>query len=1840
MEHRSLPRQRAIRISTNQVAQSIETLEGRRLLSGLLEMRGNAAAMVDLPQVRRGGVAGQTAAIVDADRAYLANALPVSQISAAEKLNPALQTLLSREIRNGEARLNGVGGQSIYGTRYDSLYNVENGLPHMDLWVDSVTAALPLVKALGMAVTSTYAEGIWQLIGGFIAPDRLLDLATLPNVKYAAPSEIARPDGEPAQRDSGSGGHRGSGDSQGTVVNQWEAQSRADVFKAILPAENGSGIQVGVISDSVNRVGSGIAASQATNNLPATVNNLQDAASGTDEGRAMLELIYDIANGSGLYFHSSYGVSGHAAAYNTLKAAGVDVIADDIPNFSEPVFQQGPISIAAENAYLTNDVLVFGSAGNRNNEGLADTWSNSDANRFHNFSGGDETMEFTISGSATQTFYLHWNQPWGAATTDLDIRLYNRNADGTVGSLAFESNQNNVGNDPFEFLTFTNPSASSRSYHLSIVVENGAANGSAAAGLQLQMYAPSNVVTYLDSYTTNSPAINPNRNSDNTFAIGAVPTTNLGTIENFSSRGPITRYFNDAGAAYVTPVTKNLPQFHAADGTATSVTGFSNFFGTSAAAPNAAAIGALVLDAAGSVGAGDLTFSQLFNIFLDTAVGTSAGGAWNNAYGQGRIDALGAGFAGKGNTMNEYALELNQFGNASLDSNLANLFGQTDIDGVFFSADVSGTISMTFSDITAALDPAMALYRKDVAGYAGFEDFDDDSGTLDDAFISRSLSSWVPYTAELFNQTLNATSSDYSFVVEAPTPIISSLTFDANGDYNSTTENLGAVGDADYYSFTVPATSNGNLTITVTPGVATLDSVITLFNLLGGEVSRVDATNANGVETMTLTGLSPGASYSLRVGSYQYASSGDFSLNINFGTYLPLTATSAEGYAIFNHTGISDDVSSFNIFMDTAADIDSLYFAGDTSWTGNYSVSVTGAAGVVPVISIYDSAGALISTNLNATDSGTVSLSFAATAATRYIFAAATKTGTTGDLTFNINANNSTPGAGIALNALGDGENGANLISPAEDSDFFNFTVPANATTGTLRLANETATTDGAMALFDNSGNFIARSDNSGPGGVDTLTMSGLVPGAIYRITVLTQDYATAGAFTLQVNLNTQLGTVTGTKYHDLNADGSRAGTDPGLSGWQIYADFNNNSVLDALATYTNDPDTYSDLLSINTVDGRVTLSAQGTDVTTNSVTARATTFTPPSTGLRGYGNTWTTLGADGQVWRQGFAEFRATFNVPFVSSVSIDAVQNFVGGISRLVAYNSANVVIATVDTPASTVADELRTLTITRSQADIAYVVAFGVGASANGLDNLRYTVSEPTAITDASGNYSVANIPAGSRTMREVLQPGWNASQGAAGNAVSVTNGGTVSNILFGNYQDATVNGRVYSDLNRNGVVDGPDAFVAGVRVYADVNNNGTWEATEPNALSNGAGNYSITGITPGSYNIRQVLAGNFEPVAPASGLFTITAQSGSSFVRDYLIRRMADQGDAPAPYNTLFASGGAYHWFDPTFYMGTKVDADVDGQPNATATGDDNVGGSDEDGVQFLDPIIPGANTRIRVTVSTAGRINGWIDLNRDGDWNDAIDVVLNNLAVAAAGTYTFNVAIPVIAGLGVSFGRFRFNAAGGIGPDGFGDVGEVEDYRVSIGDTVAPTVNTAVTEYQTFQGVTLNFSEPLNPASVQPADLIAQNTTLGTNFVPNAVLIGAGNTSVTFIFSPGIVLTNGLYNFRLTAGSVSDASGNALAANYNYAGADAFFLSGDCTRDKVVNFDDLLRVAQNYGNSPRTYSQGNIDYSGDGLVGFDDLLKLAQAYGTNLFSSSPITPTTESHRDSILDDVLA
>jgi hypothetical protein len=207
--------------------------------------------------------------------------------------------------------------------------------------------------------------------------------------------------------------------------------------------------------------------------------------------------------------------------------------------------------------------------------------------------------------------------------------------------------------------------------------------------------------------------------------------------------------------------------------------------------------------------------------------------------------------------------------------------------------------------------------------------------------------------------------------------------------------------------------------------------------------------------------------------------------------------------------------------------------------------------------------------------------------------------------------------------------------------------------------------------------------------------------------------------------------------------------------------------------------------------------------------------------------------------------------------------------------------------------------------------------------------------------------------------------------------------------------------------------------------------------------------------------------------------------------------ADFGDAPAQYPTLFADGGAHHRIVAGVHLGATVTAETNGQPSQGALTD-----LGDDGVQLSSAFVVGEARQITVTASRAGRLDAWIDFNRDGDWDDAGEQISTNRSLVA-GPNTFSVTAPSGAAFGESYARFRFSSAGGLGPTGPALDGEVEDYRLEIQAVASYTVELKYTNNQEL------FRDLLNRYFVSPdLDVIAEvyvddNRTIGAAGVRQA-----------------------------------------------------------------------------------------------------------------------------------------
>ncbi|MEL7240677.1 MAG: hypothetical protein AAGK78_17600, partial [Planctomycetota bacterium] len=210
----------------------------------------------------------------------------------------------------------------------------------------------------------------------------------------------------------------------------------------------GRGDVVDELSHGTTFVAGGVSSSQASGNLPggSNVTILDDytQSDASDEGRAMAELIYDIAPASDIIYHTAFkGLGNFAQGIDDLRVAGADVIVDDIGYANDPAFQDGIVTQAVDDVYLDHDVLYFSSAGNANDETYFGTWNEGpSSNNFHSFSGssGDERLNIELDPGENVRIFLQWDDAWGAADTDFDLFLYRGDTDAVVASSTTNNN--------------------------------------------------------------------------------------------------------------------------------------------------------------------------------------------------------------------------------------------------------------------------------------------------------------------------------------------------------------------------------------------------------------------------------------------------------------------------------------------------------------------------------------------------------------------------------------------------------------------------------------------------------------------------------------------------------------------------------------------------------------------------------------------------------------------------------------------------------------------------------------------------------------------------------------------------------------------------------------------------------------------------------------------------------------------------------------------------------------------------------------------------------------------------------------------------------------------------------------------------------------------------------------------------------------------------------------------------------------------------------------------------------------------------------------------------------
>ena len=454
------------------------------------------------------------------------------------------------------------------------------------------------------------------------------------------------------------------GPEAGFLVNAGLQTTQGDVAHAAASARStygidGTGVKLGVLSDGV----SSLAARQATGDLPATcaptpgpgacVTVVPGQAGSGDEGTAMLEIVHDLAPGAKLYFATA--VSGDATfAANILalkNTYGCDVIVDDVTYFDEGAFQDGVIAQAV-NTVKAAGALFFSSAGNsgRLNALTSGTWEGDfldsgtsiqpppscpplspgcwqqglPIHSFNGLTGASAANSDPLTANAPSAITLKWSDPLGGATTDYDLFIMDSGLttvfDGSVDNqeCAPPTDPATCSDEPFEIMGpgFTGE-------RIVVVRWSGPAKA-----LRLDTHRGRLSLS-------TARAVFGHNGGENTVSVAAarVATASGGAftggsanpVEPYSSDGPRRTFYNPDGTA-ITPGNVlfgtgggrefQKPDLTAADCVTTTTPGFIPFCGTSAAAPHAAAIAALLKSAPNQPSTGQ-ALAAMFATALD-----------------------------------------------------------------------------------------------------------------------------------------------------------------------------------------------------------------------------------------------------------------------------------------------------------------------------------------------------------------------------------------------------------------------------------------------------------------------------------------------------------------------------------------------------------------------------------------------------------------------------------------------------------------------------------------------------------------------------------------------------------------------------------------------------------------------------------------------------------------------------------------------------------------------------------------------------------------------------------------------------------------------------------------------------------------------------------------------------------------------------------------------------------------------------------------------------------------------------------------------------------------------
>jgi subtilisin family serine protease len=507
-----------------------------------------------------------------------------------------------------------------------------DGRIKVDLKTTVTPELLAAIQAAGGTILSSLPT--FHTVRAVLPVASLESLAARSEVTFIAPAHLAR---------------------QNYVDSEGDYTHQAIQARAAFPAA-GAGIKVGVLSDSIDNSAGALAAAEAGGNIDATKTFVLggQAGSGEGEGLAMCEIVHDLAPQATIWFATgAAGEEQMASNILALAHAGCRIIVDDEFYEDESPFQDGVIAQAVQTV-SDQGVLYFSCARNSGNldsynsctwEGDFFAGAATGYGEELDFTGGTETPpvlgDDILDGGSDFEADLFWSDPLGGSDNDYDLFMTDE-----FGDIVYSSvNVQNGTQDPYEHIA--DPAQYSDGYNLVITLTSGTNRflhldfgrgllDWATAGCE----RGHNACEAANSFTVAAtPAYTAYASGDPTGPYpDAFSSTNV--VEYFSADGPRRMFYHADGSA-ITPGDFSStggqvlvkPDFTAADGVTTTPSGFAPFFGTSCAAPHAAAIAALVLSYNPY-----LTPAQVRTVLTNSCIEIMAHG-WNQDSGYGILMA-------------------------------------------------------------------------------------------------------------------------------------------------------------------------------------------------------------------------------------------------------------------------------------------------------------------------------------------------------------------------------------------------------------------------------------------------------------------------------------------------------------------------------------------------------------------------------------------------------------------------------------------------------------------------------------------------------------------------------------------------------------------------------------------------------------------------------------------------------------------------------------------------------------------------------------------------------------------------------------------------------------------------------------------------------------------------------------------------------------------------------------------------------------------------------------------------------------------------------------------------